>query len=130
MKKAYQLLDEYKKSQEPKKVSLSEELAPIFQGLMKVLVSIADKEQVAPVIENTVTPSEVAVTVESPQIDVRVPEINVPKQEINLDNYDYTSILIELKRSVDKLTKIVENRPKTWEVIRNNQGFIEKVNGV
>ena len=128
MKDAFQLLEEYKQRKEVKPVPLPEQFSPLFAQLAQMLERIAEKELPAPLVE--VAQPDVQVTVDAPKVDVSVPEIKLPAPTVNIDNYDYTSILIELKRAVDKLTKALENRPKEWEVDRNNQGFISKVRGV
>ena len=126
---AAELLELYKQSKEKKEVPLSKELAPLFGQLANLLERIAEKELPEPRI-NVESP-EVNVTVDAPKSpEIRIPEIKIPKPIINNESYDYTSLFIELKRSVDKLAQIVENRPQIWEVERNNRGFIEKVKGV
>ena len=128
MLEAERLLKLYKEKKEAKPVSLAEEFAPIFANILTALGQIASKEIPAPLV--TIEQPDVQVSVEAPKIvnDVQLPEASVPV--VNVENYDYTSILIELKRAVDKLTEVVENRPKTWEVERNSRGFIQKVNGI
>lgn len=128
MKDAFQLLDEYN-AKKTAKVPLSKELAPLFGQLANLLERIAEKELPEPKI--SVESPEVNVTVDAPKSpEIKIPEIKIPKPIINNESYDYTSLFIELKRSVDKLAQIVENRPQIWEVERNNRGFIEKVKGV
>jgi len=125
---AAKLLELYKESKKEKVIPISKELAPLFGQLANLLERIAEKELPTPLVE--VSQPEVQVKVEAPNVtnEVTVPELKVPS--ITVDNYDYTSLFIELKRSVDKLAQIVENRPQTWQVERNNRGFIEKVKGI
>ena len=103
MKDAFQLLEEYKQRKEVKPVPLPEQFSPLFAQLAQMLERIAEKELPAQLVE--VTQPDVQVTVDAPKVDVSVPEIKLPAPTVNIDNYDYTSILIELKRAVDKLKK-------------------------
>ena len=128
MKDALTLMQEYKKRKEVKPPTPAQEFAPIFSQLLSALAEIANKEIPAPLIE--VQQPEVKVELENP-IEVIVPKQAEQKAPIvNIDNYDYTSLFIELKRSVDKLTKAVEERPGRWKAVRNNQGFIDYIDGV
>ena len=128
MTEAQILLSLYKAKKVAKPVPISQEFAPLFAQLAGLLDRIANKEIPAPLIE--VAQPDVKVTVDAPKIDFSVPEIKLPAPIINNENYDYTSLFIELKRAVDKLTKTLEERPKKWEVQRNNQGFISTVEGI
>ena len=80
----------------------------------------------APVIKQEVLPAEVKVDLKNP-INVEIPELKQP--EIYINAQDYTKLLTSLKESVDKLVSIMDSRPKEWEVIRDNRGFIQKVKG-
>jgi len=125
---AFQLLEEYNKKKNAK-VPISKELAPLFTQLGHLLERIAEKELPTPLVE--VTSPDVQVKVDAPKIpEIKFPKFELPKPIINNENYDYTSLFIELKRSVDKLAKVIEDRPKTWEVIRDNRNLIKTVTGV
>ena len=128
MKDAFQLLEAYN-AKKTAKVPLSKELAPLFGQLANLLERIAEKELPAPSINNEIQPAEVEVKLENP-IEVNVPRIEVPAPIINNENYDYTSLFIELKRSVDKLAQVIGERPGRWKAVRNSQGFIDYIDGI
>ena len=128
MKDAFQLIEDYQKKKNAKP-SIAQEFAPILSDLFTALAQIASKELPQPAV--TVNQPDIQVSVDAPKIpEIKIPTINLPKPVVNNESYDYTSLLIELKRSVDKLAQIVDYRPQVWEVERNNRGFIEKVKGV
>jgi len=130
MKTALELVQAYnkKKNQVP---SVSEQFSPILAQLTTALLQIANRE---PNIEvkNEIIPSDVKV--DAPIVNIpefpSFPEVKMDFKSLKLpENHDYTSLLIELKRSVDKLTKAIYDRPTNFTVKRNKQGFIEEVNG-
>ena len=128
MKDALTLMQEYKKKQEVKPVSVAQEFAPILSQLLSALAEIVNKDIPAPLIE--VASPEVKVELENPI------QVNVPKQAeqktpiVNIKDYDYTKMFSALKESVDKLTVAVASRPTEWGVERNSQGFIQSVKAV
>ena len=128
MKDALTLMQEYKKKQEVKPVSVAQEFAPILSQLLSALAEIVNKDIPAPLVEFTAP--EVKVELENPI------QVNVPKQPeqkapiVNIANYDYTKMFSALKESVDSLTVAVASRPTRWKAVRNGQGFIDYVDGV
>ena len=129
LEKASHLLELYKqKKEEASRIpSVSEELSPLFHKILEALLQVAEKELPQPLIE--VAPPEVKVTVDAPVIknDIQIPQGEAPI--VNIDNYDYTEQFKILTDAVNNLRETLENRPKIWEVKRNSNGFIEKVNG-
>ena len=128
MKDALKLMQEYKKKQEVKPVSVAQEFAPILSQLLSALAEIVNKDIPAPLVEFTAP--EVKVELENPI------QVNVPKQPeqktpiVNIHDYDYTKMFSALKESVDRLTIAVASRPTAWDVERNSQGFIQTVKAV
>ena len=103
-----------------KETSFTKQLTTVLEKLSDAFQKINTTPPPQPVVK---TYPEIKVT--SPE--VKIPEIKMPSPVVQVESYDYTSLLIELKRSVDKLTKAIENRPKEWKPVRGPQGFMTRL---
>ena len=135
MADAQELLDIYKKNKTAAP-TMADEAAKVFVNLFTALGKIANTEN-PPYTINVDAPS-VNVEVPTPSVNIAetkvlnevkvdIPEIKIPELQIQMQ--DYTAAFMALTDAVNNLITVMQNRPTSWKVERDNSGFIQKVNG-
>ena len=136
MADAQELLDLYKKTKTSTASPVADSIARTFIDLFSALGKISASENPAPIINvdapsvniEVPTPSvNIAETKVLNEVKVDIPEIKIPELQIQMQ--DYTAAFMALTDAVNNLITVMQNRPTSWKVERDNRGFIQKVNG-